>query len=165
MKTGIFYGSSTGTTERIAREIARAMSVPDADVYNVSGTAPDRLGAYDMIVIGSPTYGSGELQSDMYDFLDGASVLDLRGKRVAVFGDGDESMADTFCNAVGIIYDKMKETGATMTGPYNTYPYEFDHSSAVPVQGAEAVGLLIDEVNHPDATAGRIAGWVKELEE
>lgn len=164
MKTGIFYGSSTGTTERIAREIAKAMSVADADVYNVSETAPDHLGAYDLIVIGSPTYGAGELQDDMYDFLDGASVLDLTGRRVAVFGDGDESMTDTFCNAVGIIYDRMKDTGATMTGTYNTFPYEFDRSKAVPVQGGEAVGLLIDEVNHPDVTAGRIAGWVKALE-
>lgn len=164
MKTGIFYGSSTGTTERIAREIAKAMSVADADVYNVSETAPDRLGAYDLIVIGSPTYGAGELQDDMYDFLDGASVLDLTGRRVAVFGDGDESMTDTFCNAVGIIYDRMKDTGATMAGTYNTFPYEFDRSKAVPVQGGEAVGLLIDEVNHPDVTAGRIAGWVKTLE-
>lgn len=163
MKTGIYFASSTGTTERVALELAKTLGVGSEDIHNVAKTAPDTLGQYDMIIMGSPTYGAGELQDDYYDFLEGASALDLKGKKVAVFGDGDESMSDTFCDAVGIIYDKMKDTGADMVGSYNTYPYEFDASKAVPVQGGEAVGLLLDEVNHPDASAGRIAGWVKEI--
>lgn len=163
MKTGIFFASSTGTTERVALELAKALGVDRKDVQNVSKTAPSMLGDYDLIVMGSPTYSSGELQEDFYDFIAGADVLDLKGKKVAVFGDGDESMSDTFCDAVGTIYDKMKETGATMVGTFNTFPYEFRRSRAVPVKGGEAVGLLLDEVNHPEASAGRIADWAKEI--
>lgn len=163
MKTGIFYGSSTGTTKDIAERIAKAMKVADADVYNVADTAPDKLGDYDLLILGSATYGSGELQDDWYDFLDGAEALDLKGKKIAVFGCGDENMSDTFCGAVGEIYNRMKKTGATMIGAFNTFPYQFDASEAVPVQGGEAVGLLIDEVNHPEVTDKRIAEWVATL--
>lgn len=163
MKTGIFYGTSTGTTERVALEIAAALGVDAADVHNVRTTAPDKAGDYDLIVMGSPTYGSGELQDDWYDFLEGLSVLDLRGRRVAVFGLGDESMSDTFCNAAGIIYNRMKDTGANMTGTFNTFPYEFDRSEAVPVQGGEAVGLLLDEVNHHEASHDRIKAWAAQI--
>lgn len=163
MKTGIFYATSTGTTREIADRIARALGVADTDVHDVADTAPSVLGDYDTIIIGSPTYGAGELQDDMYDFLDGAEALDLSGKTVAVFGCGDESMSSTFCNAVGIIYNRLKATGANMKGAFNTYPYEFDRSEAVPVQGGEAVGLLIDEVNHPDVTEQRVSQWVSRV--
>lgn len=163
MKTGIYFASSTGTTERIALELAKVLNVALDDVHNVSKTAPSTLGDYDLIVMGSPTYGSGELQQDYYDFLSGASQLDLKGKHIAVFGDGDESMSDTFCDAVGELYDSMKGTGATMVGAFPTFPYEFDHSKAVPVQGGEAVGLLLDEVNHADLSDKRIAEWAKEI--
>lgn len=163
MKTGIYYASTTGTTEELARMIAKDMKVADADIHDVAKTAPSTMGDYDLIVIGSSTYGSGDLQDDMADFIDGAQILDLKGKRVAVFGAGDESMTDTFCDAVGIIYDKLKDTGAEMVGTFPTYPYEFDHSKAVPVQGAEAEGLLIDNVNHADLTADRVAKWVEKI--
>ena len=38
MKTGIFYGSATGTTADVARRIARLMNVGDSDVHDVAGT-------------------------------------------------------------------------------------------------------------------------------
>lgn len=163
MKIGIFYGSSTGTTADIAKRIAKELGVADADVMDVSKVGPSKMGDYDLLVLGSSTYGSGELQDDWYDMLDGAEKLDLTGKKIAVFGCGDESMSDTFCNAVGIIYNRMKQTGATMVGTFNTYPYEFDRSEAVPVQGGEAVGLLIDEIDHPEATDKRIKEWCEIL--
>ncbi len=161
MKTGIFYATSTGTTQNIAERIAKAMGVAETDVYDVANVGPDKLDEYEFLILGSPTYGAGEVQDDWYDMLDAVKSLNLNGKTVAVFGCGDESMSDTFCNAVGIIYKAFKDTGATMTGTFNTFPYEFDKSEAVPVQGAEAVGLLIDEVNHSDVTDKRIAEWVE----
>lgn len=163
MKTGIFYGTTTGTTAAVAERIAQALNVDKTDVHDVAKTAPSLVGNYDLLIFGSPTYGSGELQDDWYDFLAGVEVLDLKGKKIAVFGLGDESMSDTFCNAAGIIYDRMKSTGATMIGAFNTFPYKFASSAAVPIEGAGAVGLLIDEVNHPDDTERRIEEWVKTL--
>lgn len=163
MKTGIFYASSTGTTGRVAEAIAKAMGVADADVFDVVKAGPDKFDDYEFLILGSPTYGSGEVQDDWYDMLDAVKALDLNGKTVAVFGCGDENMSDTFCGAVGVIYNAFKTTGARMIGTYNTFPYKFDASEAVPVPGGEAVGLLIDEVNHPEDTDKRIAGWIESL--
>lgn len=163
MKTGIFYGSTTGTTAEVANSIAKTLGVDSADIHDVAKTAPSAVGAYDFLILGTPTYGSGELQDDWSDFVAGLEVLSLKGKRVALFGLGDETMADTFCDAVGILHDRIKGTGATIVGAFDTFPYKFDRSAAVPVEGAGAVGLLLDEVNHPEATDGRIARWVEIL--
>ncbi|MDE6301414.1 MAG: flavodoxin [Muribaculaceae bacterium] len=163
MKTGIFYGSTTGTTADIASRIAKALGVAEEDVHNVAEVRPSELGKYDFIILGSSTWGDGDLQEDWGDFIDAVEAMALDGKKIALFGCGDESMTDTFCNAVGEIYDRVKGTGATIVGAFNTFPYEFNHSAAVKVEGAGAVGLLIDEVNHADVTDKRIAEWVKTL--
>ena len=72
-------------------------------------------------------------------------------------------MSSTFCSGVEEIYKALKDTGATMVGEYNTFPYRFESSAAVPVQGGEAVGLLVDDVNEPDKTETRVKDWVKTL--
>lgn len=161
-KTGIFYGSTTGTTEDVANKIAGKLGVEATDVYNVAETAPDKVGDYDLLLLGSSTWGDGELQDDWYDFLDGLQVLDLKGKEIAVFGCGDESMTDTFCNAVGIIYDRLQETGAKFIGDFNADGYSYDASKAN--VGGKIVGLLIDETNHPELTDKKIADWCAAIQ-
>lgn len=162
-KTGIFYGSTTGTTAEVAGEIAKALNVPETSVYDVAKTAPDTVGEYDVIILGSSTWGDGDMQDDMSDFIHGIEAMDLRGKEIAVFGCGDETMSDTFCNAVGLIYDRVKKTGAKMIGGFGTIGYHYDHSAAIPADAAEAEGLLIDNVNHPELTSERIARWAAQL--
>lgn len=103
---GIFYGSTTGTTEQIANIIANKLGSEETDVYDVSKTAPSKVGDYDVILLGASTWGDGDLQDDMHDFLDGLAALDLSKKYVGLFGCGDESMSNTFCNAVGEMYHR-----------------------------------------------------------
>ena len=161
-KIGIFYGSTTGSTAEVADKIAKDLGVASADVHNVAETAPSAVEPYEVLLLGSSTWGDGELQDDMVDFLTGLEALSLAGKEVAVFGCGDENMSDTFCNAVGIIYDKLQKTGAKFIGDFNTEGYTYDKSDSVKPDGV-AVGLLIDETNHPELTDGKIAAWTAEL--
>lgn len=158
-KIGIFYGSATGTTENIARKLAALLGVDAKDVHDVAETAPSEAGKYDILVLGSSTWNDGGLEDDWYDFIAGLEMLDLRGKQVAIFGCGDETMSDTFCSAVGIIHDRLKNTECTFIGYYDIIGYHFNHSAAVPENAVEAVGLLLDEVNHPELTPTRLAGW------
>lgn len=161
MKTGIYYGSATGTTAEIARRIASIMGVADADIHDVANTAPHTTAAYDLLILGSSTWGNGEVEDDWYNFLDGAEALDLEGKKIALFGCGDETMSDTFCNAVGILYDRLKDTGATFIGEFPAEEYHFDKSAAS--DGDTMRGLLLDEVNHPEYTSSRLRQWTDLL--
>lgn len=164
-RIGIFYGSTTGTTEEVAKLIAKALNVNDSDVYDVKTIAPSKLGDYDALILGTSTWGDGEMQSDWFDFLDGADVLDLKGRQFAVFGCGDETMSETFCDGVGELYKRIMKTGATPVGAFNEDGYTFNQSGAV-VDG-KTVGLVLDLVNHPELTEPKITEWtgivVKEL--
>jgi flavodoxin, long chain len=161
-KIGIFYGSATGTTSDVARRIAKLLSVPDKDIHDVAETAPHVMGDYDVLLLGSSTWGNGELEDDWYDFIDGAQSLDLSGKKFAVFGCGDETMSDTFCNAVGILYDRIQPLGATLIGEFPAEGYSYDHSEAS-APGGMMRGMVLDEVNHPELTPQRLSLWADEL--
>ena len=151
-KIGIFYGSATGTTSDVARRIAKLLSVSDKDIHDVAATAPHVMGDYDVLLLGSSTWGNGELEDDWYDFIDGAQSLDLSGKKFAVFGCGDETMSDTFCNAVG----------TTLIGEFPAEGYSYDHSEAS-APGGMMRGMVLDEVNHPELTPQRLSLWADEL--
>ncbi len=161
-QTGIFYGSTTGVTEEVAGRIAKALGVEDAHVHNISDLTAEMLDGYEVLVLGSSTWGAGDLQDDWYAALDMMKLLDLSQKTVALFGCGDSgSFSDTFCDAIGTLYQSLQQTGCHFVPGVDAGEYCYDSSSAV-VDG-KFVGLALDEVNEPDKTDGRIAGWVELL--
>lgn len=113
-KVVIVYGSSTGNTETVAQRIADNMS-HDVEIYDVSSVDVEVIKEADLVLFGSSTWGSGELQDDFEDFIDELTPNLLNGKDVAVFGCGDEaSYPDEFCAATDIIRDKAMEAGANI---------------------------------------------------
>ena len=153
-KIGIFYGSTTGITESVAYRLAELMHVKKEDIHDVARSKPSEIRQYELLLLGSSTWGSGDLQDDWYDFLDGIETLDLKDKTIALFGCGDQSMSDTFCNAVGTIYHRLQKTGATFYGAFEAGDYTFDKSTAF-ING-KFIGLLIDDVNEPEKTENRL---------
>ena len=91
-KIGIFYGSTTGTTESVAEQIASHLGVGSSEVYNVGNTDAKVAEEYELLILGSSTWGSGELQDDWYDFLEHCSFLiinrnmDVRHETYSVVG-------------------------------------------------------------------------------
>lgn len=160
-RIGIFYGSTTGNTEGVANKIAAELDVASADVHDVSSTAPSEIGDYDVLIFGASTWGDGDLQDDMHDFLDGVRSLDLSKKEAALFGCGDDTMSDTFCNGVGRMYEMLSDTGVKFIGSFNASGFDFNHSDA-DLDG-KIVGLLIDNMNHENLTEGRIKQWCSDL--
>lgn len=158
-KIGIFFGSSTGTTADVAKRIADKLGVAEADVHDVAKSAPSDVAPYDVLLLGSSTWGSGDLQDDWEDYITGLEALDLKGKTIAIFGCGDESMSDTFCGAVGVLYDRLQKTGAKFVGDYPADCYDYSETEAD--KDGKIVGLLLDEVNKPELTDGRIDGWLE----
>ena len=116
-KMGIIYGSSTGTCESIAQTIAGKLGVASADVIDASKITTEKVGGYDILLLGTSTWGDGELQDDWYDAIKTVKAADLNGKIVALFGCGDsESYCDTFCDGMGVLYDQLKNSGCTFVG-------------------------------------------------
>jgi len=161
-KTAIFYGSSSGTTEDIAGRIARKLGIDSSDVYNVGDASVNDTAAYDVLILGSSTWGVGDLQDDWEGFLPKLKKADLSGKTVAIFGTGDgDSFSDSFCDAIGIIYKDLQGTGCNFCGSVSQEGYSFDDSSAL-IDG-KFVGLPLDEVNEDNETEGRIDAWIDSL--
>lgn len=156
-KIGIFYGTTTGTTKDIAEMIGSELNVAENDIHDVATTSPSTVGDYDILLIGASTWGDGDLQADMATWLDGVGALDLRGKEVAIFGCGDDSMSETFCNGVGEIYHRLHDAHPEFIAPFNNEGYEYSHSES-DVKGM-IVGLCIDNINHPDETLSRVREW------
>lgn len=162
-KIGIIYGSSTGTCEDLANQIADKLGVSASDVYSADKLDADVANAYDVLILGTSTWGDGELQDDWYDGIKVLKSADLSGKEIALFGCGDsESYADTFCDGMGIIYDELKDSGCTfLGGGVSADDYSFSASTAV--KDGAFVGLALDEVNESDKTADRIEAWTDNL--
>ena len=142
-KTCIIYGSST-------ENIAGKLGVGAADVLDVSSIDASTPDAYTNLILGTSTWGAGELQDDWYDGLETLKQANLAGKTIALFGCGDsESYGDTFCSAIGEIYNALKDSGAKFVGAVSTDGY--------------FVGLALDDVNEPDKTDCRIDAWLESI--
>ncbi|MBO1363623.1 flavodoxin FldA [Prevotella sp. A2931] len=161
-KTCIIYGSSTGTCEELASRIAGKLGVDSSDILEAASISSEQLDGYQNLILGTSTWGAGELQDDWYDGVAVIKKTNLNGKTVAIFGCGDsESYSDTFCGGMAELYNAAKEAGANIIGEVSTEGYTFDDSEAI-VDG-KFVGLALDEVNEDNKTDERIAAWVGEI--
>ncbi|MDR0547072.1 MAG: flavodoxin [Dysgonamonadaceae bacterium] len=158
-KTGIFYGSSGGNTEGVAKNIAKKLGIGDNDIYDAGKAKASDLTTYDVLLFGSSTWGLGDLQDDWDGFIATVASADLSGKKVALFGCGDSSSySGTFCDAMGKIYQAIKDK-TTIIGFTDTAGYSFDDSEAV--INNQFVGLALDEDNESNLTEERIDKWLE----
>lgn len=159
-KTIVVYGSTTGSCQDFAEKIASKLG--ESDVMNVSDVSADTLAEYDNLLLGSSTWGAGELQDDWYDGVETLKATDLSGKTVAIFGCGDaEGYGDTFCGAMAEIYNAVKDSGANIIGqvPADTYSYEDSEA----VSDGMFVGLALDCTESDSNSEERIDNWLNNI--
>lgn len=160
-KTIVIYGSSTGTCQSLAEKIAGELGVDAIDVQSLNA---DIVKENTNLILGTSTWGAGEMQDDWYEGIKVLQSSDLAGKTVAIFGCGDcESYGDTFVGGMGELYNGIKDGGATFVGQVATDGYTFDDSDAV-IDG-EFIGLPLDEVNEDDKTDERISSWIASFKD
>lgn len=160
-KTAIVFGSTTGNTEGVAEMIAGKLS-GDVSVVNIDDMSTSDFESYDNLILGTSTWGSGDLQDDWDGSIEDLEEADLNGKVIALYGLGDaESYGDTFVDAMGKIYDAIKDKGCTFVGQVSVDGYEYDASEAE-VNG-QFVGLPLDQDNAEDETEDRINNWVESF--
>ena len=169
---GIFFGTETGTTRLVAKKIqARLGDAIAAKPVNVNRIEPAQLLAYDALILGTPSYGAGQipghsagcLESNWEEFLARMPAdVSLRGKRIALFGLGaQERYAERFASSLRRLYDVLQGWGAEIVGAWPTEGYSFEQSASV-VDG-RFVGLVIDQRTQGMLTDARLDAWVDQV--
>ena len=161
-KIGIFYGSTGGVTAEVAEAIKSEFG--EGDVHEVDSGIANQIADYSVVLLGTSTWGEGELQDDWEDFIDELDDADFSDKKIALFGTGDQDgYPDTFVDGMGTIYERVTANGGTVIGYWPTEGYEYDGSTAE-IDG-RFVGLVIDEDNQADLTSDRVKRWVDILKQ
>lgn len=116
-KTIIIYGSTTGNCESIAGAIEKNLKSKglQTTLKNVANTSVNELFDYDLILLGSSTWGDGGLQDDFIEFDKSLSSTNLSNKKVAIFGVGNTGWPN-FCGSVDTLETSIQTTGAILVG-------------------------------------------------
>jgi flavodoxin long chain len=163
MMTGLFFGSTNGEVESVAENIKAALGASLNAYQNIGNTEPANIQACDAIIFGISTWDVGQLQADWDVFWPKLDTLNLAGKKVAIFGMGDQvGYPDTYQDAVGMLADKVVERGGTLVGYSTREGQEFTATKAIAADG-RTKGLLLDILNHDDMTATWVANWVAQI--
>lgn len=172
-KIGIFFGTDTGNTRKIAKQIQRKFDDElMAKPLNVNRTEVDDFMSYDYLILGTPTLGDGLLpglsadaeNESWEEFLPKLEDQDFAGKTIAIYGLGDQiTYPLEFINAVYFLHEFFEERGATLVGRWPTEGYGFEESLAV--DGDEFLGLALDLDNESSLTDERLAGWLELIAE
>lgn len=164
---GIFVGSSGGVTQAAAETLEELFD--DAELINMEEDYDDldQFDEFDVLLIGSSTWGQGDVQRDWVDPLYEMEndEPDFSGKKVAFFGAGDQKEhGEEFVTALGKMKELFSKLGAdTDYGFWETDSYEFKHSGAL--IDDKFCGLAIDDINQKDLTASRIEKWVDQVKQ
>lgn len=166
--TGIIFGTDTGKTRKIAKQIYKLLGSDDvAKPININRCSVEDLLAYDQLIIGTPTLGEGELpglsvdcESESWEEkVADLEEADFSGKKIALFGLGDqEGYPDEFVDGLGELNEIFSSAGAEIVGAWPNEGYEFNSSAAL--DGDEFVGLVLDLDNQAHLSDERIAAWL-----
>ena len=161
-KIGLFYGTSTTKTAAIAKKIKEAFGNTEVDLVAVEDASEKEFESYDNIIVGVSTWFYGELPSYWDEVKPELESLNLKGKKVAVFGLGDQvKYPENFIDGVGILAEIFESAGAKVVGYTSAEGYKFESSQAL--KDGKFVGLAIDKENQSKLTDERVKNWVEQL--
>ena len=160
---GLFFGSDTGNTEAIGKMIQKKLDSQLVDVKDIAKSTKEEIAAFDLIILGIPTWYYGENQCDWDDFLPELEAVDFNDKIVAIYGLGDqEDYAEYFCDAMQPLRDIVESKGGIIVGNWSTEGYEFEASKAL-IDDKTFIGLCLDEDRQSELTEERVNKWLVQL--
>lgn len=170
-KIGIFFGTDSGSTRLIAKMIAKKLGDNIASKpLNVNRINVEDMLIYDALILGTPTYGEGQLPGQSTkvatgsweEFLPQLKENDLAGKVVALYGLGDQDKyKERFADGLFQLYSRLQQCGAKIVGDWSTEGYTFEQSKSV-VDG-KFVGLVLDQSNQRLLTEERVDAWLEQV--
>jgi flavodoxin I len=117
---------------------------------------------YENMILGVPTWFDGELPNYWDEFVPALEDLDLKGKKVAIYGAGDQKgYPENFVDGIGIMAQLVEQQGAKLVGFTSTKGYTFESSKAQ--REDRFAGLALDFENQVSMNKDRIASWCEQL--
>ena len=169
---GLYFGTDTGATRRVAKSISRTLGDIAGKPINIRNAEVVDLLEHDILILGTPTYGDGELPGkstgnmteSWEEFLPKLKGSNFSGKKVALYGLGDQNKYDdNFASAMRYLYDMFIECGAEIIGQWPADDsYTFSYSKAI--INKQFVGLVLDEDNQKELSPPRLDAWLTQLE-
>lgn len=157
-KVNVIYGSSNGNTKAAALVLAEKLGGSALDVAAVKIADFEA----ELIILGTSTWGCGELQDDWQAALGMLGQVAWNGRRVALFGLGDQdAFGDSFLDGVRVLYDLVRSGGATVIGAWPVDGYH--HTGSMAEIDGQFIGLALDDDNQPELTSVRITAWCRQL--
>lgn len=97
----LVYATMSGNTEAMADLIEKGLIEAQASVdrYEAMDIHAELFNDYEYILLGTYTWGDGDLPDEMLDIAEDMENLEFTGKTFALFGSGDTSY-EFFCGAV-----------------------------------------------------------------
>ena len=169
-KIGVFFGTDTGTTRLIGKKLAKKLGEVASKPINVNRIEAADFLQYESLILGTPSYGEGQLPSislgvkngSWEEFLPKLEGVDMSGKRIALYGLGNqEKYSERFADSLYCLYEFFKKLGADIVGAWPTNGYEFEHSKSI--IDDKFVGLVLDQHNQALLSEDRMDTWLAQV--
>jgi len=159
---GLIYSYNTQKTANVAKEIKQLYTAQDITEVNAEQIDGKTFQSFKYLILGVPTWFDGELPNYWDEFVPELETLDLKGRKIALFGNGDQiGYPENFVDAIGVLAQILEKRGAQIVGHTSTKGYTFESSKAV--EDDKFLGLAIDFENQSEQNTPRIKDWIQEL--
>lgn len=160
-KTALVYSFKTKKTSVVAEKIYKEFG-ENIEKVNAEEINEEIFEQYDNFILGVPTWFDGELPNYWDEFVPALEDMDLSGKTVAIFGNGNQrDYPENFVDAIGILGNILEERGAKIIGQTSKDGYQFESSAAL--KNGSFIGLPIDQDTQAKLTPGRVKKWIEDI--
>lgn len=161
-KIALIYSYNTQKTTNVAKEILENIGDKNIEEINAEEITGEIFLKYDNLILGVPTWFDGELPNYWDEFVPELETLNLKGKKIALFGNGDQvSYPENFVDGIGVLGEILELRGAKLVGFTSAEGYKFEGSKAL--FDGKFMGLAIDFENQSELNTPRIKKWVSDL--
>ncbi len=166
-KIAVFFGSVGGNTEKVAKLIKAKLGDNKCELFPITEVDAELIDKHDKIIFGVSTIGihnwaHSNASTDWDVFLPKIKEKEFTGKKIAIFGLGDQvAYSNHFVDDMRIVYDVVTKNGGKTYGRWSTEGYDFNESETV--IDNEFVGLAIDEDHQSEFTHNRVNKWIDQI--
>ncbi len=163
MSTAIIYSFTSNKTAKAGQKIVDGFGKSlKLDVVDADDLMEEKFSEYDQLVLGVPTWFDGELPHYWDEFVPAMEEMDMKGKKVAIYGLADQvGYPENFADGVGILARLLRDRGAEIVGQTDIDNYTFESSHAI--ENGQFLGLVLDQENQARLSKKRIENWLEDL--